>query len=660
MAEQMVEKEWLRHLLPLPHEISIKGQIDCEAAEIAIKLRADAGPVERQAAAELEQLLTDRTGVSPRGGGFEIHLGVVAPGQCLGRVEIDTLRLGTLPHKEQAYIMQPRDRDGLVLAGLDERGVYYAVRTLCQLLEVGLGADRVVMPLPQVVAWPDMEERGLWNFPAPEEWIGWMAGMKLNYGKMASTQLEKVVRGKRNHAHIDGELLQRARLQGFNYTPYILHLNFLADCGLFEAYPELAGVGNGALAARYFAHKSGDQHRAPCASNPLLVEILAEWIEDVASQGAPEVSCWLSERPAQCGCASCTAAGQFVLEARAFVAAWQKVRCSYPDFEIRLFLSTTTAERDHQVVAEAPPEVKIERACATEMERVLRQPRDLMSNPLLDYYAAQGRWIASYDVPIGAYGRVDTPEFKVPERAACRIRDYVGQLHRRSYRGAYGMMAWATLGEEICGYNIHALAEWSWNAEGRSEGEFAEAWAIRVGYGNPEAVGEWAALMGPVEFDVYDSDFPICYSWGKAIEMVRQHQRPLLGEGMFRYYAEVDDFERKKEICRRALQLVEGGETSALYNETQVVFSYVELARCIYQVAEQVAMADLGQRAEREKLQLFSAQLEAAGSENGDALKVWRSDLGPEPWHYRVHDALEAVAATVREVNRFVSERYFY
>ena len=36
------------------------------------------------------------------------------------------------------------------------------------------------------------------------------------------------------------------------------------------------------------------------------------------------------------------------------------------------------------------------------------------------------------------------------------------------------------------------------------------------------------------------------------------------------------------------------------------------------------------------------AQLEAAGSENGDALKVWRSDLGPEPWHYRVHDALEA------------------
>ena len=107
MVKQIVEKEWFRHLLPLPHEICIKGQVDCEAAEIAIKLRADAGPVERQAAAELEQVLVDRTGVSPRGGGFEIALGVVAPGQGLGGVEIDTMRLGTLPQSSYRNLFQP-------------------------------------------------------------------------------------------------------------------------------------------------------------------------------------------------------------------------------------------------------------------------------------------------------------------------------------------------------------------------------------------------------------------------------------------------------------------------------------------------------------------------------------------------------------------------
>ena len=41
----------------------------------------------------------------------------------------------------------------------------------------------------------------------------------------------------------------------------------------------------------------------------------------MASQGGLDISCWLSERPGQCGCEDCTAVGQFVLEARAFVAA---------------------------------------------------------------------------------------------------------------------------------------------------------------------------------------------------------------------------------------------------------------------------------------------------------------------------------------------------
>ena len=50
--------------------------------------------------------------------------------------------------------------------------------------------------------------------------------------------------------------------------------------------------------------------------------------------------------------------------------------------------------------------------------------------------------------------------------------------------------------------------------------EFALAYAVRMGYRNPEAFADWAALMGPIEFDVYDSDFPTCYSWGKAVELV--------------------------------------------------------------------------------------------------------------------------------------------
>ena len=94
----------------------------------------------------------------------------------------------------------------------------------------------------------------------------------------------------------------------------------------------------------------------------------------------------------------------------------------------------------------------------------------------------------------------------------------------------------------------------------RSEKEFAIAWATRGGYEDPEAVGEWAELMGPVEFDVYDSDFPVCYSWGKAIAMVKNKERPYLGEGMFRYYTNPEDFDRKRTACDGALKIAEGFE----------------------------------------------------------------------------------------------------
>ena len=646
--------QWTSYLLPLPHEIRIADSVRCKPGEVGIALRDQAGPVERQGAAELEALFVDKGQAKPKGGAFTIDIGV-APANSAA-IE----RLESLQNKAQAYLIEPRGREGLVLTGLDERGVYYACQTLIQLLEPEMSQEQVHIPLAEVIDWPDMDERGLWNFPEPATWLPWLATLKLNYGKMASTQLHPIERGQRNRATIDREQFEAAQQRAFNYLPYILHLNFLHECGLFRAYPELAGKGDGALTGRYFAHKAGNQHRAPCASQPLLVQIIQEWMEDIAEQGAEEISCWLSERPGQCGCLDCTAVGQFVLESRAFVAAWRQAQERYPNLQIRIFLSTTTTVRNYRVLDELPPEVKIERACATELERVLHRPRDLMANPLLDHYAAEGRWIASYDVPIAANGKVDTPEFKVPQRSAHRMRDYVGQLVRRGYSGAYAMMAWGGPERQICSFNIHALAEWAWNMQGRDEAEFALTWARREGYAQPEAVAEWAVLMGPVEFDVYDSDFPICYSWGKAAEMVRQRQRPYLGEGMFRYYLSAEDFDAKVAVCDQALKIVEGLGEADLAHETRVVRSYVELARGVYWVAEQMATLDLADMENQALVRSSLDQLQKAGQDNVQAIRDWRTNLGSEPWHYRVHDAIKGTETTVAEIVQCVADRYLY
>lgn len=674
---------WLNHLLPLPHEVQMETAVSIPTHAIAVRVADGAEPIVVEAANDLRRILGHHEepplAADAR---FEILLATCDMLNQFEGVVFEAELLKELPNNSQAYAIFPQDQNRLILTGLTGRGVRYAACTLLQLLSANAITAEVIIPLVTIRDWPDIAERGLWNIPDAHEWIPWMSEVKLNFSlikepivhdlpasvlmhgdlteKARMRAFQPIVRDQPNSVLINTELMEKARLWAFDYTPYIMHLNFLHERGLYQAYPELAGKGDGALSGRYFGHKAGSQHRAPNAAHPKLAEILAEWMESIADQGGREISCWLTERPAQCGREECLADGQFVLEARAFITAWTKARLTYPDLRIRLFLSTTTLEGDHRILAEAPPEVKIERACATTMEEVLHVPRNLFANPLYDTYAKEGRWIASYDVPIGANGKVDTPEFKVPERSAHRIRDYVHQMHRRHYSGVYGMIAWTKLAREINGFNIEALAEWSWNVNGRTEEEFAEAWSTRQRHSEPKQLARWAGLVGPIEFDVYASDFPVCYSQGKAVAMVTNKQRPRLGEGMFRYYEREEDFAAKRAVCAEALAIADTFEDPDFAHETRVVDTYVGLAHSIYRIALLVASADLDDAGTQPQLLEHLQHLENAGRKNTDALRAWRTSLGPEPWHQRAHDAILSTDRTVEGISQSIRGCYIY
>ena len=183
------------------------------------------------------------------------------------------------------------------------------------------------------------------------------------------------------------------------------------------------------------------------------------------------------------------------------------------------------------------------------------------------------------------------------------------------------MIAWGTLARETNGFNIAALAEWTWNGDGRDTREFAAAWAVREGMANPEAFADWAELMGPIEFDVFDSDFPICYSQDLALDMIRQRQRPYLGEGIFRYYPTPDAFAEKRALCRRALALA-GDLPADCAHETTVVDSYIDLAHNIWQIAECMATRDLRDVQDQENLRGHLAALRLAGEANTQAIRT--------------------------------------
>lgn len=643
------ERAWLNHVLPLPHEISIPGKAVVFCADIRITVRPDAGELEKSAASELQTMFKTKTGAIPDGKGFEILIGIADKnGQLCGKTIEGVDALKGKPNSDQAYMIKPLGSNCLALTGLDGKGVYYAAVTLRALMEPFTTKEKTEIPMMTVTDWPDIEERGVWNCGTMV--IDMAPFNKLNFSR-AGSNLNKIKRDIPNHATINTNEIAQARAHAVHHMPDIVHLNFLHRLDLFEAYPELKGQGAGADAGQYNAHKSDGktEHRAPCASNPMLVKILTEWLMDIAATGVPECGCWLTERPAQCGCASCMKTGQFVLETRAFVNAWKMVVKKYPDFRIRIFISTTTDERYDQAMAELPGGVKVERACALGLERRQHEPRDIFVNDLLDPYAAKGTWLATWDAPITSNGKVDTPEFKTPECSAERIHDFVNQMADRKYRGIYGMRAYGNAGR-INGFNINALAEWAWNRNGRNERDFAIAWATRQGIDPPEKVADWAAFMGPVEWDVYDSGFPECYSWGQAADMIKTRTKPIPGQGMFRYYATPESFDAKLAVCDKALAIAASFKNPDMANETKVVRSYVLLAKAVYRIADVISSADAATPEGRKRLGGGVDALKQAGAENVAAIKAWRAAIGPEPWHARVNAAIKATEDTVNNI----------
>jgi hypothetical protein len=124
------KKVWLRHLIPLPHEIGWIHFVESPTAGIRVRFRAQAGEIEIHAARQLATALGITATNAPGGNGFEILIGVCdGQGRLDGLVVPDFQRLARLSNQQQAYLIRPVGENQLVLAALDEKGVCYASRT---------------------------------------------------------------------------------------------------------------------------------------------------------------------------------------------------------------------------------------------------------------------------------------------------------------------------------------------------------------------------------------------------------------------------------------------------------------------------------------------------------------------------------------------------
>ena len=210
----MTESDWLRYLLPLPRRVKIPGSVTCSRKAVRVAAAGPADEVLEEAAGLLAEAVGHRCEEDPQ---LTITLGRIGD---LDAVDED--RLAEARHPGQAYVITCPSEAEIVIAGGSSVGALYGAVTLAQLLDASKGADSLEVPLAEIADWPEIEERGVWNFPDEQNWVPWMAGLKLNYGKMAGTGLGRVERGRPVSAEIDADLMVARPAAGVRLRPHDL------------------------------------------------------------------------------------------------------------------------------------------------------------------------------------------------------------------------------------------------------------------------------------------------------------------------------------------------------------------------------------------------------------------------------------------------------
>jgi len=626
-VEKLSETEhaqWVRWVIPLPKEIKIKGEVELPASHVKITLREGAGEVEKTAAEELGALLKEKGGADAGEGGFEILMGVCnEQGKIEGVIVADAARLKELPSWEQAYVIRPIGENRLVLTALDERGVYYAVQTLKQLLESKFEKGVVSIPLAIVTDWPDLDQRGVQGalrwFPTSE--IEWLAHHKMN---MVVYEVRFHIRedGRGGVTDIYPDRIAFGRRHALEEVPAITHYCLLGErSNLFQVYPQLNKGKTKPKGEVVRDLGEAEVRTVPCPSEPKMVEVLADSMCAMARAGASEVSCMLTEgRRVQCLGEQCLAEGDnmhYALEARAYVKAWRIARKQYPKLRVRILLTQGSYDTNDKVLAEVPPGVGVTYYCSWGTYNSLREP---MIYPLLEDFAARGGWLGVVPQLTASFGAV-TP-WTGPQFIRYRMNEFVDK--KLKCLGGY-----AVYSNRLYDFNITAAAEWSWNAKGRDEREFATAYATRRGISDPNAFAEWAVLLGPVGWDFYG---PAMYAFNhmtKLADMVAARANPGLGKkGMFEYFPTIEHFDKDLAACDEAMKIAERLGEPGMIAETRVIGGYVSMMKEIAFIATQVSSLAKPTFDERVELQNALTRLGIAGLETIDGLEAWQRSLG--------------------------------
>lgn len=601
-------KAWCRYLVPLPKSVEIAKKVVLKASQVAIVSPKDADKIVDQAVKELWQAM-GRDGSAGSTGDFTIQM-------VLGGPDADKLK--SLKNSSQAYSITPVGDAGLRLVALTSRGLYYASKTLQQLVRPRVEGEGVEIPLLTVTDWPDLDERGLWGGDSAMN-LDWLAERKMNVTENISTR--DVTRDGRGHSGPKGYWVnapEEAPVRAIKVVPAVLHLELVSgpygkegeQYTLFDVYPKLKAT-------------NGGEEGVICYSQPEFINVLADWIVDLKNlPGVEEVSVWLTENlggKGGCKCDECKKGDRNLLEMRAAIAGWKKAQERVGKFGLRILTSEETRRSEKAMFAELPLDVKLLYYDSLLTYTTGKAP---MVDVDVEDFIKRGGWAAP--VPnLSAFVRLVNP-FTCPQFSHYRLNEFVDT-------GCSGLLGYACMGLRNSRFVVEGAAEWAWNAKGRTPEEFAISWAVREGLKDPEEFAAWNKVHAPVAWDVYGSDFPYSEKRGHpgpTAKLLRSGKLPPLGftQGAFRGHwgqiKTIEQFDADIANEAKAVQMAREMGVPEFYYESLIVDGYIRAMRSVYDLGKIVRNGKVAPGKDAEAARLIKTYV-ACMNQSADNIYKW-------------------------------------
>jgi hypothetical protein len=306
------------------------------------------------------------------------------------------------------------------------------------------------------------------------------------------------------------------------------------------------------------------------------------------------------------------------------LAAWREAQKRVRKFGLRVLTSEETYPSHKLLFPEIPGDVKLwyyhSLFTYTAMERAMITGETAK-------FAASGHWVGVCPSLVAHVGF--TEPFTSGQFVQARVREFTDKKLR-------GIIGYPSPRVRYARYNVEAMAEWTWNPQGRTPRDFAIAWATREHIRAPEKFAEWAELHGAVAWDVYGSDWPAGeqrHVPGPVAELLCKGELPPLGEVKWGVYpAPWGDIQSAAQLdadvqaAARAVALAREIGVEEFLQESLVVQGYINALKALWELKQIVTPQGVASENRGAAAAKFEAY-HAAVRQSLKALPAWESTV---------------------------------